>query len=251
MILVLSLALSCCKAALYPGNKDTSHGGEVGNGQLTLKDNGVTVSGTFTRALTAPFDGDLVLFIDCVPGGFTSTASFTDNSTELARAITGLNEFGTKRNIANFVPGFTADYAIAMGINPGIGIIYHLAETPSGPALEWVGSANLFPFDSTISATYAFSFDWTQIGLPAARTNFFKFESTYSSNFGTRSKESFESESGSGDWGGTLNFSNYDVYGVNPVPETANAALVMFAGLLILGRSAHWLRIQLKQRSAK
>ena len=240
--------LNRVSAAVYPGNTDTSHGGEVGNGSLTLKDNGITVSGTFTRGGGAPFDGDLVLFIDCAPGGFSSTSTFTDNSGELTRAISGLNEFGTKRSTANFASGFTADYAIALGLNPG-GVIYHLAQTDSGPVLEYLGSAYLSPRDSPISATYTFSFDWQTIGLPNSRTNFFKFETVYATQFGANSKESFESVGGSSGWGGTLNFSNYDVYGVDPVPEMTSAALVVFGGILLIGGTASSLRLAWKKKT--
>jgi hypothetical protein len=238
-------ALNVSLAAVYPGNRDTSHGGEIGNGSLDLKDNGVTVTATLTRG-GAPFDGDLVLFIDCVPGGFTSTSVFSDNSSELTRAISGVDASGTMRNIANFAPGFTADYAIAVGVNPG-GAIYHLAQSGSGTILEYLGSAYFSPQDSQIFATYTFSFDWQKIGLPRSRTNFFKFESIYATQLGRRSTESFESLTGSGNWGSTLKFSNDDVYGVNPVPETTNTALVVFGGIIVIAGSAGSLRRVLKR----
>jgi hypothetical protein len=247
LVLVVAFAVNRSWGALYPGNLNTSHGGEVGNGSLTLSDNGITVSATFTRG-TAPFDGDLVLFIDCVPGGFTSTSTFTDTSSELTRAISGLNDTGTKRNIANFAPGFAADYAVAVGVNPG-GVIYRLTQTSSGPAIEWVGSAYLSPTDQQIASAYTFRFDWQQIGLPRSRTNFFKFEALYASALGGRSLESFESVSGSGGWGATLNFSNYDVYGVNPVPETTNAALAVFGGMMIIAGTANSHRRALKRKA--
>lgn len=239
------LVLSHSWAAVYPGNGDASHGGEIGKGSLELKDNGVTVSATYTRG-TAPFDGDLVLFIDCVPGGFTSTSTFTDKSSELTRAISGVDATGTKRTTANFAPGFAADYAVALGVNPG-GAIYRLGTG----TLEYLGSAYLSPREAQIFATYTFSFDWQTIGLPRSRTNFFKFESTYSTSAGNRCTESFESVTGSGNWGGTLNFSNYDVYGVNPVPEATNPALAIFGGMLLAAGSVGSLRKMTKKSTAK
>jgi len=248
LLLASGFPLNRSLSAVYPGNGDGSHGGEIGKGSLELKDNGTYVTATLTRG-TAPLDGDLVLFIDSVPGGFSSTSPFSDKSSELPRAISGVDSSGAMRTTANFAPGFTADYAIAVGVNAGGGI-YHLVQTDVGAVLERVGAVTLSPPGSQSYATYTFTFDWTLIGLPRTRTNFFMFESIYASTGGRRSTESFESVTGSGDWGGTLNFSNFDVYGVNPVPEATNAALVIFSGIVVFAGSAGWVLKLLKARNA-
>jgi hypothetical protein len=249
LALVGGQGLTHSLAAVYPGNQDASHGGEIGKGSLDLKDNGVTVTATLTRG-TATFDGILVLFIDCAPGGFTSTGVFSDISSDLARAITGLDRTGSQRNTANFAPGFAADYAVAVGVDTG-GAIYHLVQNGSSAVLQYVGAVTLNPHDAQNYASYTFTFDWTSIGLPKVKTNFFKFESTYGSVLGRRSTESFETLTGSGDWGGTLNFSNYHVYGVDPVPETANAALAVFGGMIVVAGSVGSLRRVLKKERGR
>ena len=50
-------------AMMYSGNGDTTGGGAVGTGSLTLTDNGTTLFGTFTRG-GGTFTEVLVIFID-------------------------------------------------------------------------------------------------------------------------------------------------------------------------------------------
>jgi hypothetical protein len=229
--------LSCWSAfgalTTYPGNGSVIYGGAIGNGTLQLNDNGTYINATFNKGGGSgiSFRGDLVIFIDSQPGGFNNTASFTENGTELQSAVSGVLLQGTTRANANFAPGFYADYALAIGVNPN-GAIFRLIQGDSGPYLDYVTPVNLFPRDNQNMATYSFSFSWENIGLtPQTPTNYFKFESFYASEFGGRYPESFETVTATSVPWGTLNFSNYDIYGVDPVPETTNAALLAFGGL--------------------
>ena len=63
-------------AASYTGNGDTGFGGAIGNGTLTLSDDGTNISGTLT--VGGSMDDVLVLYIQTGPSGFTNTSGFND-----------------------------------------------------------------------------------------------------------------------------------------------------------------------------
>ena len=214
--------------ALYSGNGDTSRGGAVGTGSLNLTDNGTTISATFNKG-SGSFGDILVLFIDSTAGGFTDTTPFGDTSTALTRAISGLLD-PEHRSTAIFANGFAADYAIALGVNEGIAI-YQLASGGSGSLVQ-LRTLPHNNWDSPNQASYGFSFTWADLGLSGGSG--FNFQSTYITSNGARYLESFESLSGTKDWGGTVTFANYNTYGnVAPIPEPANAALALFGGITL------------------
>ncbi|MGH7971923.1 MAG: hypothetical protein ACREIC_24700, partial [Limisphaerales bacterium] len=104
----------------YYGNGGA--GGTVASGSLTLKDNGTTVYGTFTKASGMSFQLGLVLYIDSVSGGFANTTSFSDSADASRIEVSGFSRALNKRATANFAPGFTADYAIVLGVNSPQGV---------------------------------------------------------------------------------------------------------------------------------
>ncbi len=55
---------------------------------------------------------DVVIYLDTVPGGFATTATFEDRNDGLRTSISGFG-FNDLRCTLNFAPGFEADYAIA------------------------------------------------------------------------------------------------------------------------------------------
>src|SRR5437016_865324 len=87
------LSFNSVRGAIYNGNGSTDFGGAVGTGSLQLTDNGTTLSGTFNRGTggSGSFADILVVFIDSKPGGFSSTIGFTDASSLLTKAISGLD----------------------------------------------------------------------------------------------------------------------------------------------------------------
>ncbi|HYG33523.1 MAG TPA: hypothetical protein VEC99_01985 [Clostridia bacterium] len=213
-------------AAVYSGNGDSSAGGAIGLGSLTLADNGTTVSATLSRGIGS-FNRDLVLFIDSVAGGFASTASFNNNGTGLERAVSGLNPDGSARAIANFAAGFRADYALAIGTESG-GMLYKLVESPDGMVLNPVRNVTLSPSMEVNEPNYRFSFDWTEIGLNPGTENSFKFQSSYIYSAGYRYLESFENFSSGRAGFNEVTYGNANFYGVEPVPETTTMALAVF-----------------------
>ena len=236
-VLALSAGpLSQSQAAVYYGNGSGSGGGIVGNGRLSLTDNGSTVSGTFYKG-SGSFQLNLVIYIDSVSGGFVNTTQFSDSGDALRTAVSGYYASASARATANFAPGFTADYAIALGVNgPNKGNLYHLVAGGNG-SMELIRSVNLNPYNNLNASSYTFNFSLADIGLPAGSGNFFKFESSYVGISGGayRELESFESLTGDRGYG-TVTFGNYDTYGVDPVPEMTTGALGIFGGILVSAR---------------
>jgi hypothetical protein len=216
---------------IYPGNGAGGLGGTIASGTLRMSNNAYTVYGSFTNVINGSFSLNLVMFIDSAPGGYTNTRRFSDNNIALESAISG---FKSERSVAQFAPGFAADYAIAMSPNHGCSL-YKLADDGAGPYLQLIrtGAAMGFgPTDNINSHVFYFQFDWADIGLPQQKTNFFKFETSYISDDGSRSLESFESLTGSAGFN-TITFNNYDTFGVPPVPENTNLALAIFGGIVV------------------
>lgn len=212
-------------------------GGAVGNATLALSNNNYTVYANFVKGIGSFID-NLVIFIDAAPGGYTTTSVFSDHNNAQETAISG---YKISRSIANFAPGFEADYAIVLGINSGSGV-YKLVDDGSGPHLQLIRSGlNFVAIDSPNHPSYSFQFDWADIGLPNLRTNFFKFETSYITSSGYRWLQSFEDFTGEEGFK-TISFTEYDTYGVPPVPENTTAALAIFgglAGVVALGTRCH------------
>jgi len=235
-LLAFSLLTTKSSAAVYYGNGATTGGGAVGTGRLSLSDNGTTVSGTFYKG-SGSFSLNLIIYIDSVTGGFTDTTQFSDSGDALRTAVSGYYAAGSLRATANFAPGFTADYAIALGVNgPNRGNLYHLIAGGNG-SMELIRSVNLSPNNNLNASSYTFSFSLADIGLPAGSGNYFKFQSTYDGISGAayRELESFETLTGTRGYG-TVTFGNYNTYGVDPVPEMTTGALAIFGGTFIGAR---------------
>src|SRR5438445_6032693 len=227
-LMCFALSISHSRAAVYAGNGNSSFGGAIGNGSLTLTDNGTTITGTLTKGGSAgtAFSSVLVIYIDSKAGGFANTTSFSDNNPGLRRAISGYND--GSRATANFASGFTADYAIALGVDQNGGLFTLVSGNDLSQDSKII---NLSPTDSQTAATYTFRFDWSDIGLTGGSG--FKFETTYITASGSRSLESFETLTGASGFN-TVNFGNFDTYG-NPVPEPAEWGLIAGIGLFGIG----------------
>ena len=227
------LSFNSVRGAIYNGNGSTYFGGAVGTGSLQLTDNGTTLSGTFTRGTggLGSFSDILVIFIDSKPGGFSSTSGFTDASSLLTKAISGVDGTGN-RTIADFpTSGFLADYAIALRPASAAGSdqLFQLANAGSHTGL---GTVSLSPVGTTGSSTYNFSVNLTDLGMVAGQGGSFKFESSYVSSAGVHSLESFETFTGDSEPQNTVTFDSFHTY-VTAVPEPANAALAVFSGLAL------------------
>ncbi|HTL16662.1 MAG TPA: hypothetical protein VL793_05460 [Patescibacteria group bacterium] len=229
-VLILNLLASHCTAPAATYNRQTYLGdgaaGVVGSGSLSLSNSASTVYAGFNRG-AGSFIDNLVMFIDSVPGGYTSTGVFSDNANAQQIAISGN---GLSRSTANFAPGFAADYAVVVSVNYGSGV-YKMVDDGTGPHLQLVHNFNLAPPGDPNSTQFYWQFAWADIGLANANTNFFKFETSLITATGSRYLQSFEGLTGTAGWN-TITFTNYDTFGVQPVPENTSMALAVFGGIV-------------------
>ena len=110
-----------------------------------------------------------VIYIDCVPGGFSNTLGFTDSG-DAGRAISSAIGLSTPAGRADiyFPTGFTADYAISF--ENGFSIIFQLV---SGGAHTWLGSANITPSGNNSAGQGEINFNLSIFGLsPGATLNY-------------------------------------------------------------------------------
>ena len=170
----------------FLGNGSNGFGGSIGLGSLTLVDDGTNIFGTLYRGPDTLRD-DLVFYIDSVSGGFSHTASFADGGDGLRKAISGFDGGGNRSVLTN-LPGFTADYAIALGPDSEhFGGLWRL--TAGGTdSLQYSNSVNLSPLVNNAVA-YTFSFPVQSIGLQPGSGGTFRFFGTLISSTGFRSDE--------------------------------------------------------------
>lgn len=216
----------------YPGNQNTSFGGAVGNGSLQVVNDSLgAINFTYTRG-SSNFDNPIVIYIDSVTGGATSTSGFTDTADGLRRAISGLD--GGNRSTLNFTAGFGADYALAL--NNGFAGLWSLSNPTSFP---FQVSAGLSPSSATqTEASYTFGITSADIGLTANSGDSFSFFSTYLSESAFRSVETFgASYTGSPAAG----WNTFDAAGVNTftlVPEPTTCGFLATAAAAMAARLA-------------
>src|SRR5437667_8014283 len=91
---IFALCLSV-RAADYSGNGKNGFGGPIGQGSLSLTDDGTTISGTVMKGPNG-FNDALVLYVDSVPGGFSDTSGFADGADGLRKAISGFDGGGNR-----------------------------------------------------------------------------------------------------------------------------------------------------------
>ncbi len=201
--LLLLAAWPAC-AEQYHGNGDTGFGGAIGNGTLTLSDDGTNISGTLT--VGGSMNDVLVLYLQTGTGGFTNTSGFNDQGDACRQAISGASAAG--RSLLTFASGFQPNYAIALApAAAGTGGLWQLANGGDN-SLVYLTNVNLAPLNS--SGPYTFSFPAALIGMiPGVRSTIQVF-GTYVRTDGSRSTEAI-----AGDLTGAQ--------GWNPCTQTAYA----------------------------
>src|ERR1039457_1575382 len=135
----LLLAAGPVQAENYVGNGNTGFGGAIGNGALTLSDDGTNISGTLT--VGGSMNDVLVLYIQTGPGGFTNTSGFNDQGDSCRPAISGVSAAG--RSLLTFASDFQPNYAIALAPTAaGTGGLWQLANGGNN-SLVYMGSVSL------------------------------------------------------------------------------------------------------------
>ena len=212
---LLLLSALPAPADQYHGNGDPGFGGAIGNGTLTLSDDGTNISGTLT--VGGSMNDVLVLYIQTGPGGFADTSGFNDQSDLCPQAISGVSASG--RSLLTFASGFQANYAIALApAAVGTGGLWQLASGTNN-SLVYMGSVSLAPLNNT--GPYTFSFPAALIGMiPGVRSTIQVF-GTYVRTDGFRSTETI-----AGDVTGAQ--------GWNPFTQTACANYTFDAGAVLV-----------------
>lgn len=232
VILLVAGSVYSARGTLYYGNAyGTTNASTLSGGTLQITDNGTKVSATFYKG-PGSVNNNIVFYLDNGTGGFRDTTQFSDATDRLRRAISGTD--GSSRSTAYFAQGFSASYAIALGIDAG-GSLYRLAPGGNG-SLIYVKDVAFTPANNANSASYTFNFNWSDIG-EATGPHGFRFQSTYVSDYGYRYLQSFETLQGLRGFN-PVTFDFYNVYGVEPIPETTSVALAIFGGLAVTGGAA-------------
>ena len=218
------------QAAVYT---DTYYGNGsgyiVGNGQMTLSDSGGSaLSVTFAPGyvVNGGFPEALVLYVDSQAGGFATTENILDAADGQRRAISGTTPGQTAHSLLRFAPGFEADYAIVLAPTAVSGL-YRLNAGGDG-SLEFLRSFS--PGDNP--ALCQFNIYWSDLGISGDAAHSLRFQSSYTSLLGARTRESFETLTYTGNFG-TLTFDYFNTFGVQPVPEPVNVALALFGGIAL------------------
>ncbi len=196
----ICLSATSARAVNFVGNGNTSFGGDIGNGTLTLTDNGTNLNGTLILGNGNHMYNTLVIYIDTgAGGGFSDTSTFNDQNDALRIGISGVQD-GQGRSVMTFTNGFAPQYAIAIGPNTGsFGGLWQLA-SGNNNSLIFKQSANLNP-NSGNTGPFTFSIQATNLGLTAGSQTTFKIFGTYISGSGYRSAEAVAgNDSGSAGW---------------------------------------------------
>jgi hypothetical protein len=222
-------------AAIYNGNGATGFGGPIGNGSLTITDDGAGNITITTNAAGGNLGGNNVAFyLDTKPGGVANTTGLTDEADGGRRLISGIytnnpsNGGVTNRSTINFSPGFLADYGIALEPTVFEGV-FDLS-TPSNFGFV---TGNVIPNNSpyTVTVTRA------QLGL--GPTDPFSIVGTLLSGSIFRSNETFGAsitDAGANPgFNGSLTFTSPLVF-VVPEPGSLTALGFGAAALLVRAR---------------
>ncbi|HVM46766.1 MAG TPA: hypothetical protein VMU04_02015 [Candidatus Acidoferrum sp.] len=215
LAILLLLSAWHARADQYHGNGNTGFGGAIGNGTLTLSDDGTNISGTLT--VGGSMNDVLVLYLQTGPSGFADTSGFNDQSAPCCQAISGVSTSG--RSLLTFASGFQPNYAIALApAAAGTGGLWQLANGGSN-SLVYMGSVSLAPLDN--SGPFTFNFPAALIGMiPGVRSTIQVF-GTYLSTNGSRCTEAI-----AGDLSGTQ--------GWNPLIQSAYANYTFAVGAVLV-----------------
>jgi hypothetical protein len=164
----------------YSGNTNTGFAGTIGGSNLTITDNGTTITFTLVKGAGA-FNDYFVLYIDSKTGGSSNTNGLNDQQDLFRKATSGIDGGSVSRiNFPTSPIAFLPDYAIT--INNASGALFDISNTTN----FGYTNANL----SITGSTYTFTATKTSLGITGSSINF-NFIGTYVSGTAFRSNEGY------------------------------------------------------------
>lgn len=155
---------------VFSGNGNAGFGSPIGNSMMSFSDDGTTITVNFTKG-TGDFNDTLVMYIDNGSTGRTAiNGDVNDTADSHRRAISN-----TGSGDITFPAGFEVTHSIA--INTSFGGLWSIPNsgTIGDNGLVFIDAVGNPALAST--ASFSFSFDWSEIGL--TNTDNFSFVVTY------------------------------------------------------------------------
>lgn len=230
--MTVAVASFSVQATNYSGNGDSSWGGAVGQGSLTVSDSGANITFTLNRG-PGTLDNPFVIYLDSVSGGFADTTFFSDDGDGARSAISGYtstgNNGGSGRSILVFDSGFSPDYAIS--IENGYASLFQLVSGGAN-SLIWTTGTALSGMNN--DPTYSLTVGLSQFGITPGSGQSFGLFGIMVSGTGYSSPEAIGGTmSGTSGWGNTQTQLTYSTY-ITAVPEPSSMALFALSGLATL-----------------
>jgi hypothetical protein len=147
------LATNQAHATNYAGNGNTGFGGSIGNGTLSVTDDGTNITFTIVPSGGNIGGNDLAVYIDTGVGGFTSTTNFNDQTDGGHISLSGYNG-SSQQSVLTFTNGFKPSYGISF--SDSYTSLFQLANGGNG-SFTYITGTGTTPHVLTISAS--------QIGL--------------------------------------------------------------------------------------
>jgi hypothetical protein len=179
---LILLFLNCTIIAQnnYIGNGSFGFGGVIGSSNLTIADNGTTVTFTLNKG-TGGFNDYFVLYIDSKTGGASNTNGLNDQQDLFRKATSGIDGGNISRVNFPVTPvAFLPDYAITL--NGSSAALFEISNTTN----FGYTNANL----SVTGSVYTFTATKAALGITGASINF-NFIGTYVSGTAFRSNEGY------------------------------------------------------------
>lgn len=192
LLLVLCVLFSTfvfAQTSVYPGNGKNSFGGPVGQGNLSITDNGTSLTFTLTKG-PGNLNDIVVFYVDITAGfGLTSTAGLNRVATKYERAVSTKRGNNTDSSVLIFPADFAPDAALAFDKDGGKTYFFPPAFLQQGTMVDG-NDPQVTPTGTATSPTYSQTISKANLNLSNGPITF-KFFGTYISESAYRSNESF------------------------------------------------------------